>query len=457
MATSSVSPSSTSYFNGSSQYAAQLQHTIAQAVTIASLPIQQLQTQQTTLTGQQTELQTITGSFAAMQAAISSLDTSTGVGAFSATVSNSAIASASISSGVMAGNYSLNVTSIGSQTNTISQSGQPAVTDPSVSNIDSSSSYTLSVNGNSYSISDAGGTLNGLAQAINSSSASVQASVVNVGSSSSPDYRLSVQSLNYSPDTVQLSDGTSNLLTTLSTGANVTYQVNGEPSTPISSNSRNVTVSPGLSVQILQTGTAQVTVAQSATNIASALSSFAAAYNSITAELNKNRGQNGGALTGDSIIYELQNQLQSLANYTSGSGSIGSLSDLGLSFDQTGNLQFDSGAFNQTASASGNDLLSFIGTSTSGGFLQAANNMLTAITDPTSGILIGAANDFNSQLSGITTKITSDQTQVSQLQSNLTSQMATADATISSLQSQLTQITELFNQMQANTLASTLG
>ncbi|MBV8864312.1 MAG: flagellar filament capping protein FliD [Acidobacteriaceae bacterium] len=448
MATSNVN--STSYFNGSSTYAAQLQQTIKQAVNIASLPVKQLQTQQATSEGEQAELQNVTSSFSAMQAAISALGSSTGVGAFSATVSQSSIASASISSGVMAGNYSLNVISIGSQTNTISQNGGPVVIDPSVSNISSSRSYTLSLNGASYSISDPGGTLNGLAQAINSSSANVQASVVNFGSSGSPDYRLSVQSLSYSPDTIQLNDGTSDLLSTLSTGSNVTYQINGQPSTAINSSSRSVVVSPGLSVQLLQTGTTQITVAQSASNMESALSAFASAYNSIVAELDKNRGQNGGALTGNSIIYELQNQLQSLANYSPGSGSIGSLADLGLSFDDSGDLQFDAASFNQTAGTSPNDLLNFIGSSTSGGFLEAANNMLTAVTDPTSGILTGASNDLTSEIASIGTKITGDQSQVSQLQQSLTTQMAKVDSTISSLQSQLTEITDLFSQMQTN-------
>ena len=454
MATSTVNPTSTSYFNGSSPYAAQLQQTITQAVNIASLPLQQLQSQQATLEGQQAELQNVTSSFSAMQAAISALDSSTGIGAFSATVGQPSIASASISPGVMAGNYSLNVISIGSQTNTISPNGQSVVTDPSASNISTSSSYTLSVNGTSYSISDSAGTLNGLAQAINSSQANVQASIVNVGSSSSPDYRLSVQSLSYSPDTIQLNDGTSNLLSTLSTGSNVTYQINGQPSTPISSSSQNVIVSPGLSVQLLQTGTTQVTVAQSSSNMASALSSFASAYNSIVAELDKNRGQNGGALSGDSVIYELQNQLRSLANYSASSGSINSLSALGLSFDDSGNLQFDAATFNQTAGSSANDLLNFIGTSTSGGFLEAANNMLSAVTDPATGILNDASTTLASEISADGTKITDDQTQVSLLQQSLTTQMANADSTISSLQSQLTEITDLFSQMQTNERAS---
>jgi flagellar hook-associated protein 2 len=445
--------SSTSYFTGSSTYAAQLQQTITQAVNIASLPMQQLQTQQTSLTNQQTELQTLTSDFSSLQTAITALGNATGSGAFTSSVSDSSVASASISSGVMAGDYTLNVSSVGSQTNAVSQADLTTVTDPSSQNIDSSSNYTLTVNGSTYTITDSSGTLNGLAQAITNSSAAVQATVVNVGSSSSPDYRLSIQSLAYAPDTVQLSDGTNDLLTTLSTGSNVTYQVNGQPSTPISSSSRSVTLSPGLSVQLLATGTTDVSVAQSATNVGNALSSFATAYNSVIAQLNQNRGQNGGALAGQSVVYELQDALQSLANFSSG-GSMTSLADLGLSFDDSGNLNFNSNTFEQTASSAGGDLLNFIGTSTSGGFLEAANNLVTSVTDPSTGILTGASQDTTNQLSTLATKISNDQTQVTQLQQSLTTQMANADAAISSLEQQLTEITDLFSTMQANEKAS---
>ena len=455
MATSSTSPSSTTYFAGSSQYAAQLQQSITQAVNIASLPLKQLQSQQTTLNGQQSELETVSSTFNSLQAAVDTIQSSTGVGAFSANVSNTTVASASVSSGVMSGDYTLNVISLGSQTNAVSPSGLNTVTDPTAANIDSASSYTLSINGTDYNISNPAGTLSGLAQAITNSSASVQASVVNVGTTSSPDYRLSVQSLNYAPDTVQLSDGSNgNLLSTISTGTNVTYQVNGQPSTPISSNTRSATLSTGLNVQLLATGSTTITVGQSISGIASGLSAFANAYNSITSELNKNRGQSGGALTGDSVIYQLQNALTNLANFTPQSGSVNSLASIGLTFDTSGNLNFDANALSATATTSAGDVLSFIGNSTSGGFLQAASNLITSITDPTTGILAQATGNVTTQLSSIASNITTDQQKVTQIQTNLTAQMAKADATISSLQDQLTQVTDLFAQMQANQLSN---
>lgn len=442
--TSSASPT----FNGNSTYAAQLQQVITSAVANASAPIQQLQTQQTSLSNEQQELQTVSSDFQSLQTAVNAIESATGSAAYAANSSDTSVASSSLSAGVMPGNYALTVSSIGSQTSTLSNNGLSKVSDPSSTNIDSSSTYVLSVNGQQYSISDSDGTLDGLVDAINSGGANVQATIVNVGGSSTPDYRLSVQSSSYSPDTVQLSDGQQNLLQTLSTGSYVTYQINGEPSTPITSSSREVTISPGLTANLLQTGNTTISVAQNTTNLSNALSSFASAYNAVVDELDKNRGQNGGALSGQSIVYELQSQLSNLASYTSGSGPVASLSQLGLSFDENGNLQFDASTFNNLASQSPTDVMNFLGSATAGGFLQAANNMLSSATDPTTGMLAEASSSITGQISSISSKITDDQSQVSALQQSLTSQMASADSAISLLQSQVSEMTNLFTDMQ---------
>jgi flagellar hook-associated protein 2 len=453
MASSSSSLGSSSYFAGSSTYAAQLQQTITRAVGIASLPMELLQSQQTTLTNQQTELQNLTSAFSSMQSAVGSLQSATGLGAYSANVADPTVATAFISTGVLAGNYNINVTSVGSQTNAVSKSGLTKVGDPSSQDISSSSTFTLTINDKAYTINNPGGTLTGLAQAIGNSPANVQATVVNVGSSSSPDYRLSLQSGDYAPDTIQLSDGTDDLLNTLSTGTNVTYQVNGQPDTPIASSSRNVAISTGLSVNLNKVGTTSVTVAQSANNIGNALAAFANAYNSVALAVAKNRGQGGGALTGQNVIYQLQNSLRSLADF-SGSGSLESLSDLGLTFDTDGNLNFDATTFSHAASTAGTDLLNFIGNANSGGFLQAANNLVTSITDPSTGILTSTSKATANQISALNSKISDEQSTVDQLQKTLTAQMASADAAISSLEAKLNEVTTLFATIQANNKAS---
>src|SRR5204863_5327533 len=129
----------------------------------------------------------------------------------------------------------------------ISADGLPTVTDPTTQNISSASSFTLTVDGVTRTITPATNTLTALASAINADTlAGVQATIVNIGPPSAPDYRLSLQSSTLGNVSIQLNDGTSDLLTPLTTGTLAQYQVNGSPVPPIQSNSRSVTIAPGV-------------------------------------------------------------------------------------------------------------------------------------------------------------------------------------------------------------------
>ena len=445
-----TSSTSSATFTGSSSYSADLQQVISRAVSFASLPMQQLQNTQTNLQSQQTALQSLSSQFQSLQTALDAVNQATGSGSYSANLDDSSIANVSIGSGASVGSFELTVDSLGSRTNTMSSTGLNTVSDPNTGNIDSSSSYTLTVDGNSYTIADTAGSLNGLAQAINSSGANVQATVVNVGNPTSPDYRLSVQGQNYAPTVIQLSDGTNSLLTTVSTGSYVTYQVNGQPATPINSTLRTVSLSPGVSVDLMKVGTANVDVTQNVSSLSTALTSFVSAYNSVVDELAKSRGQNGGALTGQSIIYSASSALHNLTGYTNLSGEVASMSDIGLTFDQNGHLSFDSSVLTQAASTSLTGVLNFFGSEDGGGFLQAANSALSSIDDSSTGLLTQVSGSLTDELSSVGDKIKADQDQINQLQTNLTAQISAADATIASLEQQVSYFTNLFSTMRAN-------
>jgi flagellar hook-associated protein 2 len=452
MSTSSTSPT-TSAFTGTSSFSSSLAQVITRAVAFQQLPITQLQNQQSTLTDQQTEVQTLGSDFSSLQTALDAIAGATGASSYSAASSAATVATASLSSGVQAGTYSINVTSIGAQTNTVSSNGLSTVSDPSAADISSSAAFTLTAGG-TYQISNPSKTLNGLAAAINASGAPVQATVVNVGGSASPDYRLSIQGTQYSSAAIQLNDGAQDLLTTLSTGSSVAYQINGLPATPVTSTSRSLAISPGVTVNVLAAGAANITVSQNAGALSTALSSFATSYNSVADELIKNRGQNGGALAGQSVLRQLSSVLSNLGNYSGTSpGGVNSLSDLGLSFDLNGHLQFDSSAFDSATSGSLTAALSFLGSETGGGFLQAADSALTSVTDPVKGLITQQTQSIASSLNTITTKIGTAQANLATFQTNLTNQMAQADAAIASLQQQESEITSLFAAEQTNSNA----
>src|SRR6185503_7049611 len=287
-------------FNGSSTYAADLQQNITHAVAIASIPLNQLNTNVNALQGQSTELGYLQNGFVALQNAIKSLTTGVNGGGLSASVSDNTIATANLNSGsaVTPGTYALNVISAGSPTTSVSNTGLPTVADPAAASISTSGSFTLTVNGSPFTIATSTNSLNSLAQAINSSGAGVSATVINLGSPSAPSYSLSLQSTALGNIPIQLNDGTQDLLTTLSTGAPAQYQVNGQPARPISSDSSTVTLAPGLTANLIQTGQTTISVAQDSSAGTTALSSFVAAYNATVEELATNHGTSGGPLSG---------------------------------------------------------------------------------------------------------------------------------------------------------------
>ena len=442
----SVTAASPNTFTGVSSYASDLQQVITRAVNIAALPLQLMQNQLQKMSDQSTELSALDTKFSALQTAIQQLDSSLGVSSYSATSSDSSLVSASVSAGAAEGTYTIDVSDPGSSSTSISDSSLPAVSDPNSTSISTSSSFTLTVNGTTTTINPDSNTLSSLAQAINAASAGVQASVINTGGST-PQYQLVLRSTELGPDTIQLNDGSQDLLDTLTTGGLATYDVNGLGAS-IQSNSRTVTLAPGLTVNLLQaTPSGQpvtVTVSRDASSASTAVSNFVTAYNAVHTELESQVGQSGGALQGQNIVYQLFNSLSQVALYSGSSGAVRTLADMGVTLDDTGQLTFDSSQFN---SDSVDALQNFLGGASTGGFLQAATNALNGVEDATSGSLKMAIQDLNGQIANENDQISTEDQKIVDLQNNVTQQVAAADALIASLESQKTYMTGLFQSM----------
>ncbi len=430
-------------FNGTSKYASDLQQVLARSVAIASLPLQGMQNELNTLTRQQSALSELQTAFASFEGAIQNLG-NMAQGSVQASVSNSTLLSATAASNALPGTYTVDVRSLGSSTTTLSMNGLTTVTDPGAQSISSASSFTLTVNGTPHTITTSGGTLNALANAINTSGQPVQATIVNLGTNTSPDYRLAITGTNLAADTIQLNDGAKDLLNTLSTGAPADYRVNGL-ATDILSNSTQVTLAPGLTVHLLQAspGTpVSITVAQNVAGISNALSSFVNGYNSAVDAINKQHGQNAGALSGQSIVLSLGQALQTVVQYSSGSGTVQSLADLGIKIEYTtGHLTFDATALNGLSTAT---IQQFLGGVTSGGFLQAANSAVTSMEDPSTGAIQNSLTSIQNAIIHENTVIANETDRINTLETNLQKKLSDADATIAMLQQQVSVMTSLF-------------
>jgi flagellar hook-associated protein 2 len=420
--------------------------------------LQLLQQDQTQVNNKTSELSTLSGLFNGLQSSLSAISSGTGNNALAATVSDQSVLTASVSAGALAGTFSVDVLNAGSASSAISNAQQTPVTDPSSENISLSNSFTLTVGSSTYSIQPAATNLDSLASAINASGAPVQAVIVNLGAPTAPDYRLVVQSTALGNTGIQLSAGTYDLLGPLNTGQSASYTVNGQPPDGISTNSPTVTIAPGLNVTLNNTGSTNITVAANLGSVSSALSSFVSAYNSAVAEVQKNFGQSGGALTGDSTVLSLEQALDQLGSYTGSGGSITSLSQLGVEFTTQGTLTFDPTAIANLSGSQVTDALNFLGGTTTGGFLQFANNTLNSITDPTIGLIANETQTLQNESTQDQAQINTEQDQLNVLQQNLQQQIAQSNALIATLQQQTTFLQGLFQAETSNNPdASTVG
>jgi len=457
MSTSGTTASS--LFSGNSRYASDFQAVIDRTVAIASLPVSLLDKNKTTLTDRSTALTALDTRFGALATAIQSVSDALTSTSYQAAVSDPSAVSATIGEGVAEGTYSIKVLGLGSYTTALSPPPDGTVikkvADPATSGLASAANFALTVDGKPHTITPASRTLSALAEAINADSdANVHATVVNVGSSGDPDYRLSVQSDKLGPVAISLQADATALLEEQARGTQATYNVNGAKvngeDLVASSDSRTVQIAPGLTVSLIKPGSSPVdiTVTRQSSAVSDALSGLVTAYNAAADELDKHRGQAGGALSGQAIVSSLSRTLQDLTSYTA-SGAVSSLNGLGLNFDQNGRLSFNSLGFMAADITSPAAITTFLGTAGADGFLHAAAVTLDAVERPATGELKSEMASVQQEISDVDSHIADQQLHIEQLQSNLMAQMAAADAMIAAMEQQYNYISSMFSAMQS--------
>jgi flagellar capping protein FliD len=332
----------------------------------------------------------------------------------------------------------------------------PKVTSPSTQSISglASPAFTLTVGPDgkttTYAITPASNTLTALMNAINSTAgANVQASIVDVGSSGAHDYRLQLASTKLGDIGVQLNDGSMDLETQQARGQLATYKVDGMPES--SSDSRSVSLAPGVTVALLSKSPAgvatNITVTRASQPISDALNGFATAYNAAVDELDSQRGLSSGALAGQAVVYDLSSALQSITGCFSGGTGVNSLAAIGLTLDNTGHMTYSPMSFLGAQFYDSQGVASFLGGATSGGFLKQAADALNGVEDPLYGTLQTTISSVTSDTNNINQQIADEQDRVNQLQTNLTTQMSAADAAIASMEQQYNYMSALFQSM----------
>jgi len=357
MSTSGVNISSLLSDLGSSSSGIDVQSAVSQAIAAMSTPEQQWQQQQQTLQTQTNALNSIQNDVSSLETSLNSLNDPTGaLMSMQANSSNSSIVTASAAAGAVAGNHVVVVTNLATASSWYSSSA------PSSSTTLSSGSFSLQVgSGSPVTIPigtnvDGNGTntntLDQLASYINKQNLGVTASVVNDSSGA----RLAIVSnTTGSASNITLSGWTGGVPSGGSSGISFTQPVVGVDAAltvdgiPIDSASNTVTGAvAGLTfnLQGQSPGTqVNISVAPDASQISQAISSFVTAYNTVVADLNTqftvNSSNNEGPLAGDSTVRMLQDTILSSVDYSAGSGSVTSLSNLGITVNNDGTLSMD--------------------------------------------------------------------------------------------------------------------
>jgi flagellar hook-associated protein 2 len=410
-----------------------------------------LQDQQNTWTSQSNELTTIDGLLTNLQTAVQGIQQAMDGSSFAASYSTSGIVTASLDDTAQEGVYPIEVQDIGSYASgtTDSDWGTPAA----------GSTFNLVVGGESYAISSTDTSATGIASAINSQYGNlVQATVLNAGSGTTADTRISLQAVALGTQTldIQTSSGTSLFGTTGQTvaGSQAEYSVPGTGAASVYTDSRSVTISPGvtLTLQSASPGNeVDTTVSRPDSTLSTAISTFVNAYNAVATEVANQYGPNGqtpGPLEGNTTLQSIAETLSQIGTYGTSGGDVNSLENLGVDLGINGQMTFTALNLASTDIENSSAVDAFLGNSTTSGFLEAATNAMTSLEDPTTGIVKNAESDLQTQIANIGTTISTKQAAVSTMATNLTNQMAQADALLSTTEQQYDYMNELFQAQQ---------
>jgi flagellar capping protein FliD len=171
------------------------------------------------------------------------------------------------------------------------------------------------------------------------------------------------------------------------------------------------------------------------------LQSFVSNYNSLVTAVQGQTGGTGGALVGDSTINQLQQTMQHLvSHFSSTTGNVQSLSDLGVTFNGAdGSATYDPTVVAGMSSSQLTDALNYVGSTTTG--LGAFSGTFDQFSNPVTGLIqTEITGDTKSDLN-LQTQITTTTASINSMQQSLASRIEASDALESEYESQQTELT----------------
>jgi flagellar hook-associated protein 2 len=278
----------------------------------------------------------------------------------------------------------------------------------------------------------------GLSEAINNLNLGVTASVLTTGSGTTPNY-LTLSANKTGLTTMTLVDDPSgsanNILTETNQGANTVFRLNGlditRSSTSVSDLVSGVTFNfKGLTAA---SQTVDVSVASDETQLSAALKSLVTNYNTLSGLVNAQIGPAAGLLSGNSLITQTRQAMFALLNSSGGSGSVKSLSDLGIEMSNAGAMSFNSTTFDALDSTQISDAFNFLASNTAGPAKMQAQ--LKQLCDPLTGAIKSQQDTWDAADKRITESVADLTARITTMQTALQLKLQKADSLLASLAS----------------------
>ena len=407
-------------------------------------PLTALKVKEASYNANITSYGTLRAALDTLQTAVTAMAPNTGKTAiekfatFGAGVGDTSVASATASTGAVAGSYSLSDITLA----TAQQVRRTDITVPATAGslkikVGAADAVDVTI--------EAGSSLSKVVSAINASNAGVTATVVNDGSK---DYLLVTAKETGLANTISITgsggDGwTGSTLdypgsapadwTQVSAAGDATLKINGIAVTS-ASNTLTTAIS-GVTLNLKKAGSTTLTVTQdTTTGITKALNDFVTAFNSANATMSSLGAYNqttkvAGALQGNSTLRNAQSQVrnQLFAAVGTSSSAYQRLADIGLNIGKDGKLALDTTKLNKAIAADVNAVANLVGASGT-----AFKTTISAIT--------GTTGTIASAIEGVNTRITANQkaqavltTRLTAIEKRYTAQFTTLDTVVAKI------------------------
>jgi flagellar hook-associated protein 2 len=411
----------------------------------------QLTNQETTLDAQVSAYGTFTAALDSLKLALPALEDPSQLAGFDATVADKNIATATTSSDAVAGQYSLQVNNLATSATLTSKPQASAAASLGTGTL------TVAVGARSIDINvDAtNSSLAGIAAAINSAqnNPGVTASIITTTDGS----RLVLTGTATGAAnaiTVTPSGGDGGLaalaLTQTQAAQDASFSINGFPATSASNVVSNAIT--GVTIQLQQASAVDtptiLSVSPDTSSAQASIDKFVTAVNGVLSSIQSLTGydpstQTAGPLNGNATLQAFQNQLQSiLGKFTTGTGAVKSLSDLGITAGIDGSYAVDDTKLGNALSAS----LASIGNLLGGtnGIATQIDNLVDGYTKP-GGLLDTINKGLQTSLTNVADQQTALAAQLAAYSARLTAQYNAMDTAVALLKQTQTYLNAEFN------------